>query len=352
MNILFILPRIPGAAVGGYRIVFEYANRLSNEFNVSLLFLNDDAYQRFHLPELFRKKLSNLMTQIEPKWFKLNSGITKISSYDSKLKEKLAGTDVCIATAVETLFFMNSYFPNSKKLYLIQDFENWNNSDQYVTQSFSGDTTNIVISAWLKKIVDIYSKQPSILISNPIDLSVYKIINPVQERPLHSISLLYHNKPHKGFQYALAALQKLKVKYVDLDVVMFGIFDPDFKLPSWIKYYKNATFKKTVEIYNSTSVFLCATIEEGYGLTGLEAIACGNVLVSTDYRGVREYATDGYNALLSPIKNVDALVENVERVFENKALREKLVKNGQESVKGFSWDTSYEKFKKVIEGYK
>lgn len=79
-------------------------------------------------------------------------------------------------------------------------------------------------------------------------------------------------------------------------------------------------------------------------------MACGNVLVSTNYQGVREYAKDGYNALLSPVKDVDALVENVNRAFEDEELSNRLVANGQESVKRFSWEEAYQKFKKAILG--
>ena len=77
-------------------------------------------------------------------------------------------------------------------------------------------------------------------------------------------------------------------------------------------------------------------------------MACGDALVSTAYTGVLEYAKDGYNALLSPVKDVDALVKNVQRVFEEDELRNKLVRNAQESVKEFSWDIAVERFEEAL----
>lgn len=42
---------------------------------------------------------------------------------------------------------------------------------------------------------------------------------------------------------------------------------------------------------NHARVFLCTSRQEGFGLTGLESIFCGCVLVTTDCRGIREYAS-------------------------------------------------------------
>ena len=348
MKVCFILPLVSRSPVGGYKIVYEYANRLADSgYTVQLLYMNEDALKQYPLPEFLRIKLSNIETRIEPRWFSLNNTIEKISSNDKNFKKRIEDVDIVIATAIWTIAYAEKYFRKSKKVYFIQDYETWDHSINYVHETYALGYTNIVVSTWLKDIVDQYSKNPSILIKNPIDLNAYKIITPVTNRRKHTISLLYHINEYKGVKYALEAINHLHEIYPDLEVYMFGVFDYKDNQP-WINYTFRASQQQTVEIYNKTRVFLCATIEEGYGLTGLEAMACGNVLVSTNYQGVREYAKDGYNALLSPVKDVDALVENVKRVFEDNELSQRLVKNGQESVRNFSWDEAYKKFEKAI----
>ena len=52
--------------------------------------------------------------------------------------------------------------------------------------------------------------------------------------------------------------------------------------------------------------------------------------------------------MLSPVKVLDALVKIVERVFEDEELRDKLVRNAQESVKAFGWNIAVDKFEKAI----
>lgn len=96
-------------------------------------------------------------------------------------------------------------------------------------------------------------------------------------------------------------------------------------------------------------MFLCSSINEGYGLTGLEAMACGCALCSTDYRAVYEYAEDGVNCLLSPVADIDAQVKNVSRLFKDDELRVRLASTATETVKSFSWDIAVDRFMTLIE---
>lgn len=350
MRICFVLPGVARQPVGGYKMAFEYANRLVKEnHEVLILYLNQDLLKNYSVPLIVKRKIAKILTKIVPKWFDLNKKIKKISNLDLDYKEKLGKLDVCIATSAEkTVEEVNKNLIAKTKLYLIQDYENWNISDKELIATYKLGFKNIVVAKWLKQIVDQYSPTESVLIPNAIDTSIYTETVPIQNRDNHTIALLYHESPHKGLKNAFKVLDKLKQKYPDLKVIMFGKF-PKPELPNWITYYKGASQKKTVEIYNSVKVFLCSTIEEGFGLTGIEAMACGACLVSTDYRGVREYAVNNYNSLLSPVGDIDAQVENVIRIFENKELQKNISSNGIQHVKKFKWSEAMKKLNKTIE---
>jgi glycosyltransferase involved in cell wall biosynthesis len=350
MNLCFILPAFTRRAQGGYKMVFEYSNRLClRGHNVTILFLNEDALKNKKLPSSVKALIANYLTAKGPNWFTLDSKINLLSSLKNGIQNKLKNIDIAVATAIETVEYVDIQFPEAKKAYFIQGFENWNCSNDDVLASYSKGFNNIVISSWLKNIVDQYSVEPAALIQNPVDTNIYKEIVPLDKRRKHSIALLYHQNPIKGFDYAFKVLEKLKEMYSDLTVEMFGIFPrPDY-FPSYIHYTRSATQEQTVEIYNKVQVFLCATIEEGYGLTGLEAMACGTALVSTDYKGAREYAENNKNALLSPVKNVDNLVDNVAKLFENDILRMKIAKEGILHVQSkFSWENAVDKFEEAL----
>ena len=351
MMICFVLPQMLKKPIGGYKIVYEYANRLTKDgYSVAILFLNENALHRFHMPRFIKNVVIDIFTMIEPRWFPLDKKVMKISSTSTHIDEVLKDVDLAIATGVDTVKPMINFFQNKRKAYLIQDYEKWVYPEEVINQSFGLGMDNIVVSNWLKNIVDMYGKKPAILIRNPVDTDVYKVHAPIQKREKCTLGVLYHAAEHKGFKDAYNAILELKEKCPELKVKMFGTSVPNFELPKWIQFTLNASQSKTVDIYNSVSVFLCATIQEGFGLTGLEAMACGAALVSTEYLGVKEYAVDKVNALLSPVGDVHALTENVLTLFQNDDLRVKLAKRGEEDAKTYSWKNAVNKMECYVEG--
>ena len=349
-KICFVLPDHSGKPVGGYKMVFEYANRLTNMgYEIGIVFLNLHPINRFKLPMFAKKMMVNYLTSVEPKWFELDKRIEKISGTSKTFKKKIRKYDSFVVTSYETVAPIYELVGSKNNCYFIQDLETWYESRNIIEKTFNLGFKNIVIAQWLKKIVDSCAEKESVLIPNPIDLKVYKNNVKTEEKEKHTVGFLYNSYEHKGCKYSLEAVKILKKRYPDLKAFVFGNPERPSEYPDWIEYTHNASTEQTVEIYNKCSVFICSTIEEGYGLTGLEAIACGSALCTTDYSGAKEYAIDGYNCLMSPIKDVDKMVDNVSYLFDNSLEMEKLIKNGLESVKKFDWDIALEKFKDVIE---
>lgn len=349
MKICFVLPKFTRQPIGGYKIVFEYANRFIDEGNeVCIVFINEEALQQFKLPRFVRGIMASFITKIEPKWFPLNVNIKKYSSTTSGYLKNVNDSDIVFATGIQTVEIVKENFKKAKKFYLIQGYENWGVSEEYLWSTYNCGFTNIVVSNWLKSIVDEHSNSKSLLLKNPIDVSVYECKVNQSERKNHTIGLLYHTEPIKGLEYAFKALYKLKDMYSDLEVEMFGMFPVPKNLPKWINYKRGASQEETVEVYNKVHVFLCASVEEGYGLTGLEAMACGACLVSTAYKGVLEYAENDVNALLSPVKDVDGLVQNVIRLFESSEETKRISEEGVRSVKQYSWRETMVKLNNIV----
>lgn len=148
-----------------------------------------------------------------------------------------------------------------------------------------------------------------VLIPNSIDFDVFNIDVPIKERKTYVISMLYHEAPLKGAKYGIEALKKLKKIYPKLEVKLFGVFPRPQSIPSWMHYTRNASEVQLRGIYNSSTIYMCPSIAESFGLPGAEAMACGAAYVASDYGGVHEYATDNRNALLSPPRSVEGLVK-------------------------------------------
>lgn len=348
-TITFVLPNYSRIPIGGYKICFEYANRLVEDgFNVNILFLNQNALKRYIIPKQIKKIVANYFTQREPKWFQLNSKVKKFSG-KSNLTKLIAATDIVVATAASTVATTYNFFNGKSKLfYLIQGYENWNMSDRELYDTYNLGFKKIVVAQWLKDVVDSHSTTPAEYVQNPLDTNKYTVLNSIVNRDKYSIGMLYHTRKIKGSIYTIKALQNVKRIYPNLKVKAFGATPRPSILPSWFEYTENATQDQTIQIYNNISIFVNGTIKEGFGLTGLEAMACGAALVSTNYLGVKEYAQNGINAYLSPIKSVEGLSKNIVNLIENPGKRISLAEKGAEDAKEFSWDQALKKFEKII----
>lgn len=350
MKICFVLPKYSRQPIGGFKIVFEYANRLFGDgHEVSIIFINKNICSGRKMPYFLKKTIATYFTYREPTWFDLSKHVEKLSGLNKRVDECYGMFDCVIATSASTVDYVMSNFEQSNKVYLIQGYETWDNEEAYLKYTYALGMKNIVVASWLQRIVDVYGRSEAVLIKNPIDTNVYRVTNSIENRNPYSIGMLFHTASEKGCQYAWKAVEKMKRKYPQITLTMFGAHKPERKLPDWVRFVYKASQEQTVQIYNGVSIFICASVEEGFGLTGLEAMCCGAVLVSTQYQGVNEYAIHENNALLCPVKDVESLAKNGIRVIEDRVLRLRLSENGVRTGKDFGWDEAYGKFVEVVE---
>ncbi len=77
-------------------------------------------------------------------------------------------------------------------------------------------------------------------------------------------------------------------------------------------------------------------------------MACGTPVVMTDNKGSRDYAVDGFNALVSQPGDVKSLSDNLLKALQDDKLRERMIENGLETAKKFTWAKTVENFEKAL----
>lgn len=113
-------------------------------------------------------------------------------------------------------------------------------------------------------------------------------------------------------------------------------------------YKRNASSKDLFKIYNESEAYLCASVNEGYALTCVEAMACGCSLVVTDFKGSREYAVDSVNAIVVPVGDVQAIADGVIRILEDSVLREHISNTGISFAKKSDWNFAIKHFANIL----
>ena len=94
--------------------------------------------------------------------------------------------------------------------------------------------------------------------------------------------------------------------------------------------------------------FVSASWYEGFCNPPLEAMACGTPVVLTDSGGVREYALDKENCLMSPPKDLRRLATNIKSVLTDNTLADSLSQKGLKTAQSFTWQKSIEKLEKIL----
>ncbi|HVE80081.1 MAG TPA: glycosyltransferase, partial [Gemmatimonadaceae bacterium] len=81
-----------------------------------------------------------------------------------------------------------------------------------------------------------------------------------------------------------------------------------------------------------------ASPKEGWGITNLEAAACGTPVVASDSPGLRESVRDGETGFLVPHADVEAMAAAMRRLADSPALVDALGEGGRRFALGFTWD--------------
>ncbi len=78
--------------------------------------------------------------------------------------------------------------------------------------------------------------------------------------------------------------------------------------------------------------------KEGWGLTVIEANACGTPVVASDSDGLRDSVRNGETGVLVPHGDPAALADALQAILQDDPLRERLSKAGLAWARNFTWD--------------
>jgi len=97
---------------------------------------------------------------------------------------------------------------------------------------------------------------------------------------------------------------------------------------------------KVAQLMAAADVFALPSKIESFGLSLLEASAIGVPVVSSNSGGVPEVFQDGFNALLYPPGDENAMAKAIIRVLQDKELARTISANALETARKFTWETA------------
>jgi len=346
MKITFVMPFYSAKPVGGFKVIYEYANHLAARgHEVTVVHPRRSAWTsppqltKLYLRLVGKEKQARSWTSTpEVNWQTIDSRVNMLYVPDATASYIPDGDAV-----FNNRWVIGEYPPGKGvEFAILQGYGVFPKHQAREDALFRAPIGKIVITRWvyeygLKLGVP---AEDMIIIPNGIDHAKYRILQPLESRAPR-IAMLYHPMRVKGAKDGIKALELARDRFPALQAVLFGVFPRPKRLPGWIEYHCDPPQEELVRnIYNGSSIYMCPSWTEGFYLPNAEAMDCGCAVVSTDIGGVRDYAEHGVTALLSPPKNPKTLAENIISLLEHDDLRIRLAKAGHARILQFTWERS------------
>jgi phosphatidylinositol alpha-mannosyltransferase len=91
------------------------------------------------------------------------------------------------------------------------------------------------------------------------------------------------------------------------------------------------------EVYGSADLYLCPTTKASFGITLLEAMACGTPLVVSDITGFRELVSEGAEAVMVPKDDAEAWARTAIELISDPSRRAVMRDAGLAKARTFAW---------------
>lgn len=352
MEICFLLPGYSHIPIGGYKLVYQYATALKKRgFNVVVVHIEHSKqfpggknsisnFTRQHIKKIMI--LTHIINKSKIKWINLDKVnclfLTKFSL------KKIPKADIYISTSWQTNFMINEIKRENKTasfFYFIQGYETWDTSEKNVIASWDLPINRILISNYLANIADALGLSYSI-VPNFFDEREFFVDVPVNNRKPLSILFMYHPSVTKNFILTLNLVERLYNVYGDkIEFSCFSVYKKPDSMPNYVHYYRNPSKKELRERYNNAAIFLSTSTSEGWGMTTMEAMACGCAVVSTDNGGINNYAVSGRNSIICNDDN--KIFQNILELFKNNQKRISIGECASSDVLAYSLTASVKK---------
>lgn len=145
----------------------------------------------------------------------------------------------------------------------------------------------------------------------------------------------------KGYEFALAAVDRLRQQGVPVTLEIIGSGDEEQRLLytlNDLNLLDSVTWRgwlppaEVVQRLQSADAFLLTSVSEGISNALLEAMACGLPVVATAIDGMDEVVTDGVEGLVVPPRNIPATAAALQRLWADCDERYRLGQAGRARV--------------------
>lgn len=185
--------------------------------------------------------------------------------------------------------------------------------------------------------------------SHIVDVGLYREMYPYMPRKMGKLPrvLMYGADGHKGPDNPAiaAAIRKL------IPGAVVNCFHRYARECQWADtHYRPQTTAEVAAVYADHDIYVYASDSDGFAMTPIEAMACGTLVVLSDFPGKEQYAKYDVNCLIAPFRDVEAIAEHVQWLTKNKQQHKRLIAAGLATADRYDWNKLGAQYAKLMLG--
>ena len=197
------------------------------------------------------------------------------------------------------------------------------------------------------------------IIHNGVDLEVLSPLPPEERFPEATLLFLGRLKRYKRVDLLLEAVAALVRRGISCRLLVAGRGDDQPRLEA---LRKSLNISEHVDFLGFISdaekrdllqkgwIHLLTSANEGWGISNLEAAACGTPTIASDVPGLRDSVVDGQTGFLVPHGDVETLSRRIEDLLGDDEKRKRLGVGARSFAEGFGWDASARAMEAFLSG--
>lgn len=165
-------------------------------------------------------------------------------------------------------------------------------------------------------------------------------------------------KPYKNVDVALRAFASIRKRHLTakFTIAGFGESQPyliqlakDLGIAKSVIFSGKVTEEEKAVLLTRNMVVIQPSSIEGWGITVMEANACGTPVIASNVPGLRDSVIDGVTGLLVQPNNVLSLASAMEKMIANTQMRHSLATKAFQLAKQYRWEDKAILYKSIID---
>lgn len=173
----------------------------------------------------------------------------------------------------------------------------------------------------------------------------------VAEKPIPIVTYFGRLKKYKSVDHLVRAFYLISREFPEakLEFIGRGDFRPylenlisELGLTDRVYFHGFVDEATKVELLSKSYCVVNTSMKEGWGITNIEANACGTPVISANVPGLRDSVSEGLSGLLYEYGNIVELADKIRIILSDDKKRQHLSEGAVKWADNFSWAKSAE----------